>query len=161
MSFVHKNWVLRNPHGSSFSGRFRRAYINDPIRFQHRPGSNFLCQFECACDNVWFYSRTYNKLRAPQVYRLVRLRFISLISDVTGCFGPGLVNIIPLCCKLLYWPFRSARTVGVNLLVSRVRVHRRVGWCVLAPFVLSEINGTSVEMGNTSFSVAQDWRIIQ
>ena len=49
------------------------------------------------------------------------------MHDSTGCSGPGPVNSIHPCCKLLGWLFQSARAAGGPTSVPRVRRHRCVG----------------------------------
>ena len=130
MSSVDKTGSWAIDAGLTSAGVFVGHIFSDPVRFQHRPAIHSLCQSKCACDNVWSYVRTYNKLLGPQVHCMVRLRVISLISNSTGSSGPGPDNMISPRCKPLCWLFQRAKAVGTHPSAPRVRAHHREG-CVL------------------------------
>lgn len=129
-------WVFCNPEGAHFSLRILQANIKYPICFQRRPGSYFLCQHKRACAN---HQPTYNRHIGSQVHCLLRLRVISLTSDLTWCRGPGPVNTTTPYWMLFCWLFQNTRLAWTHPSVRRVRVYRCASCVLRFPWSINQL----------------------
>ena len=156
MSSVDQTGSSHIPRGSHFSRRSLRAYISDAVRFQHRPGSHFLCLHNVPAITFGSIFVPTTNLAAPRstvwcVCESSRLRSIPLdvpAPDLSILLSPA-VSCLVACFKT-----RGRQGLIVRCHVSVSTVVRGVccgSSCPSRNICRTNIRGTSVEMENAVF----------